>query len=279
MASPVYDLAVQGFLAFTRVSLSISQRKIARDPLSGLVNGANLIFYANLFPFLSTGSSPLLVYDGSNPTPVAGTADFDTGEITLGSAPVSQPLATYTFTPYTGKQVIRFLVSGLDEMESRWPRGYTLLDALGQPANEDSPQILVADSQGNDPPITGDLTFSQSRVQPALLIACADYAYNVAVLGDAARTDHLVREGIRGMTIDKTKRPANMEVALDRLDKKVEDILFSAQREQLGSSAYGGFIASPLTLDYLYNYEWQTSSKLQDTRLEAGFHVASRVFN
>lgn len=277
MASPIFDLAVQGFLAFTRVSLSIAQRKIARDPLSGLVNGSNKIFYCNLFPLLSSGSTPLVVYDGVNS--VAGSADYDTGEITLTAAPAAQPLATYTYTPYTGTQVIRFLVSGLDEMESRWPRGYTLVDALGQPANETSAQLLVANAQGQEPVIAGDVTFSTSRVQPALLIACADYAYNVSVLGEAARTDHLVREGIRGMTIDKTKRPANMEVALDRLNKKVEDILFSAQREQMGSAAYGGFIASPLTLDYLYNQEWQTSSKLMDTRLEAGFHVASRVFN
>jgi hypothetical protein len=277
MAPPSYDLAIQGFLAFTRVSLSIAQRKMARDPLSGLVNGSNKVFYTTLFPLLSSGSTPLIVYDGVNS--VVGAADFDTGEITLNNVPTNQPLATYTFTPYTGQQVIRFLVSGLDEMESRWPRGYTLVDALGNPANETSAQLLISDGQGQDPQITGNLTFSQSRVQPALLIACADYAYNVSVLGEAARTDHLVREGIRGMTIDKSKRPANMEVALERLNAKVEDILFSAQREQMGSAAYGGFIASPLTLDYIYNMEWQTSSKMLDTRVQAGFHVASRVFN
>lgn len=279
MAAPIFDLAIQGFLAFTRVSLSIAQRKIARDPLAGLVNGANKVFYTNFWPMLSSGSSPIVLYDGASPAVGGGTADYDTGEVVLANVPTSQPLATYTFTPYTGTQVIRFLINGFVEMESRWGRGYKLVDGSGAAADETSARILVADSNGLEPTITGNLTFSQSILQIGFLIACADYAYNVAVLGEAARTDHMVREGIRGMTVDKTKRPPNMEVALDRLDTKLSDTLYSAQLEQLGTAVYGAFIAGPLTLDYLYNQEWQTSSKLLGTRDQAGFHVASRVFN
>lgn len=279
MASPIFDLAIQGYLAFTRVSLSIAQRKIARDPLSGLVNGSNKVFYTNFWPMLSSGSTPIVLYDGATPLGGGGSADYDTGEITLNAAPANQPLATYTYTPYTGTQVIRFLINGFVEMESRWGRGYKLVDGAGNAADETSARILVADANGSEPVITGNLTFSQSILQIGYMISCADYAYNVAVLGEAARTDHMVREGIRGMTVDKTKRPPNMEVALDRLDTKLNDMLYSAQLEQLGTGVYGAFIASPLTLDYLYNQEWQTSSKLLGTRDQAGFHVASRVFN
>lgn len=276
MALPSYNLAVQGYVGFTRVSLSLAQRRIARDPLSGPVNSSNRVFYTNFAPLLSSGSNPLRVYSGGST--VTGSADYDTGEITLDAVPTSQPLATYTYSPYTGAQIMRFLINGFAEMEGRWRQGYQLLDSLGVLADENSDALFVCNQHGEEP-VCGSLTFSTSIAQQALLMACADYAYNLAVMGEAARTDHMLKEGNRGMMIDKTRRPGNIELLMKRLDDQINGLLYSAQAETLGGSIYGAFIASPLTLDYLKTLEWQTSSKEGNTRSQAGYHLAARIFN
>jgi len=261
MANPAYDLAVQGIVNFARYGRVLSQRKIARDPLSGVVDGTNTTFYSQYFPILTSGS--LLVYTSGSQ--VSGTADYDTGEITLNTAPSVQPLATYTFTPFAASQVLQFVVDGFTEMENRWTRGWQLVDATGQPANENSANIYVADSSGSDP-VCGAILFSESIAQIGFLQACTEYTYIRANLYDAAIGDFEYRESKGGAYINKSKRSTNLDMALKAADAKAKRALEQAQIQFYpNGDQYGAYISNPATAIYQTVYEWQAAAKLDDT--------------
>ncbi len=251
-----FDLKVEGLAAFARLDRVLAQRKIARDPLSGVVDGSNRVFYTNYYPILSSGS--LYVYVAG--VAVAGTYDADTGEITTGSAPATQPVATYTFIPHTTSQQLSFLLSGFQEMELRWPRSWVVKDASGNDADENSANLYVQDGSGGDP-LTG------KTAQIAFFLTCCRYSYLMAVLTGAANTDYLWRETVRGMSVDKTKRPGNLAQAIGLADQRVKEALAVAQDAYYtDGSHYGGFVGSPVTEEYALSMEWQTSAEDNDNR-------------
>lgn len=268
----MYDLAITGITAFARFGRVLSQRKIPRDPLLGFVDGTNKTFFTNYKPLLTSGSAAVYV----GPNQVGGTADFETGEITLTAAPIDQPVATYTFTPYTPTQILQFVISGFDEMEGRWSRDWKLVDGSGVVADETSAQILVADKDGNDP-TCGNFLFSTSRIQQALLTACCEYKYTETQLLEAAIGDFQYREGLRGMLVDKTIRPENIERALKVLDETVKRVMQEAMDSYYpGGEHFGGYQSSPATAEYMETLEWQTVSKADDYRGNLGYHISLR---
>src|SRR5512143_2650505 len=102
----MYDLAVDGVRDFSRYSNLLGQRKISRDPLSGLADGTNTAFHTQDAPILSSGS--VSVYNASGVGVLVSSVDYDTGEIVMPSAVTYQPTATYTYTPYTTSQIKSF---------------------------------------------------------------------------------------------------------------------------------------------------------------------------
>lgn len=250
-----YDLGVQGVRDFHRLEGVLGRRKISRDPLSGVVDGVNKIYHTNYFPLLSSGST--FVYVGANPQ--AGTVDVDTGEITTGSAPGTQPVATYTFTPYTTSQQLSFLIGGLYEMEARWTRGWKLLDAGGGNADEDSANLYVDDA-GSDP-LTG------KPLQIGFYMACCRYSYLLALLTGSANTDYEWRETVRGMSVDKSRRPTNLAAALEAAERAMQAAMEEAQNAfYTDGSHLGSFIGSPMTLGYVEGMEWQSAAEIDDNR-------------
>lgn len=266
-------MAVAGIAVFSRFGNVLAQRPISRDPLSGVVDGQNKVFHTNFYPMLTTGS--LVVKAGVNLA--TGTADYGTGEIELDQAPAVQPVATYTFTPYTPTQIAQFLFGGFDEMELRWLRNYRLVDGSGNPASESSAAILVVDSDGADPPF-GSFTFSASRAQIAFLMLCAEYRMYSAEAGNAAINDFSFREQLRGMAVDKSQRPKNLEALLARLEKRLALALDIAQSEFFDGSQFGAGINNPITYDYLRNFEWQESSKAMDYVGQLPYNYSQRIF-
>lgn len=274
MAAPSFDLAIGGIAAFTRTGTVFVRRPISRDPLSGVIDGANKVFHTNFFPVLTAGS--LRVYDGADL--VSGSADYDTGEITLGHPPAQQPVASYTFSPYNALQTLQFLISGFDEMELRWNRSFKLVDSSGAAADENSAQLLVADKTGADP-VCGATVFSLSRVQIAYLMLCTEYRYYLSGAGDAAFSDFAIRETLRGMMVDKSKRPSNLQAQLAILERRLQAALSVAQDDFYpGGDQYGGAIYDPVTLDYAVNFEWQESSKQQGINAGLGYQYSNRIF-
>ena len=275
MAAPAYDLAVQGFRDFARYGRALSQQPISRDPLSGVVDGANTVFHTNYFPILASGS--LVVRVGN--AVVGGTANYDTGEVTLTAPPATQPVASYTFTPYTNTQILQFLLMGFDEMERRYPRNWQVVDLLGAAATEESANLYVADEDGAEPVILGDLIFSASRLHIGFLQLCAEYRYYRAVHGLKAMTSYMWRETVRGMTVDQSKVPLNMKEFLEALEGDLELAATAIDASYHGGEVYGGYVSSPATLGYLGGYEWQTASKDQSYRsLYPGYHYPLRTF-
>ena len=269
----LYDLAVTGFTGFARYGRVLSQRKIPRDPLIGVVDGTNKTFFTNYKPLLTSASTAVIV----GLTAVGGSVDYETGQVDLTAAPNDQPQATYTFTPYTATQILQFVISGFEEMEgARWQRGWKLVDAAGNTADETSPNVYVVDSSGADPNC-GGIIFSLSRVQQAFLMACCEYRYMLSQLDEATLSDFQYREGSRGMWVDKSKRPANIDLAVGRADEKVKRSLQQAQDAFYTSGEHlGAYVPNPVTAEYKDLLEWQTHSKQQDYRGQLGYGISYR---
>lgn len=270
----MYDLLVSGFLDFNRFATVLAKRTISRDPLSGVLDGVNRVFKTSYYPILTTGS--LRVYAYSSGSVLGGTADYDSGEVVLDTAPSVQPEATYTYTPYTTTQTTQFLISGFDEMELRWSRGWQLMTTGSNPgtsvgdwteATDTSLNIYVTDTTGSGDPLCGSVYFSKSRVQLALYMACCEYRMLLSQLSDHSINDIQYREGLRGMLVDATKRPPNIALALEAANKRIEAALARAMEQFYpDGDHYGGFQADPATRDYMAGHEWQTDSKDNDVR-------------
>jgi hypothetical protein len=269
----MYDLAVQGFVDFPRYALALDQRKIARDPLSGMVDGTNKTYYTTYSPLLTSGSLQVYVNGGL----VNGTADYNTGEINLSSAPGAQPKATYTFSPLSTTQILQFLTSGFDEMELRWERGWRLTDSLGALATETSDRLNVVDDTGGDP-TCGYTTFSQSRVQVAFLMACCEYRYRLTQYASASDSDFAYRS-TGGVSIDKSKRPSNFEAMVRMLDERIVRSLRVAQEQFYPTMEHmGGYTSPPMSQEYAANLEWQAESNAMNVRSTLGYQVSFRPF-
>lgn len=268
-----YDLAVRGMADFTRLQSVLDQKPISRDPLSGILDSVNTVFHANYYPVLTTGSFGIYV----NNALVTGTANYDTGEVILSAAPASQPFANYTYTPFTARQILSFTIGGFTEMEGRWSRGWQLLDGTGAWADEDSANVYVTDGSGNDP-TAGSTVFSASRAQIGFLMACAEYRYAKSTLLHSAVNDYMWRESVRGMTVDKSRAPANLKLAADVLLENLMAAMAQAEVQYYpGGDQYGGYSANPATVDYLSNFEWQADSKASGNYVGAlGFNISYR---
>lgn len=273
MTAPRFDLALAGVAGFTRTCLTLPKRKISRDPLSGVLDGVNKTFHTTYFPLQTSGS--LVVYQGADS--VSGTADFDTGEITLASVPAQQPLATYTFLPYTTTQMAAIVVAGFYEMEGRWARGWKLVDGSGNAATESSAAIYIADQDGLEPVLNGR-EFTDVSVQMALLAACTEYAFYRMSWGESALSDYSFRETTKGMSVDKSRRPANLRDAVQELNDEIERILEQAQTQSSGGANYGGYVANLSTRSYMLSHEWQTESALLSYRTTLAYTQPTRSF-
>lgn len=270
-----YDLGVQGFVGFARFGRVLSQTPIARDPLSGVVDGENRTFFANYYPLLTSGSLAVWVDSVSVP----GSCNYDTGEVTLVTPPLSQPKASYTTTPFTSAQILNFLVGGFQTLEGEWwSRGWQLHDALGAMADESSANLYIVDRDGIDP-VIGSTVFSGNWTQIALYQACVRLYYLRLTLEHKASVAYMWRETVRGMTVDQTKMPANIALAIKSAEAEVERMLAQAQSQVYPDGGhYGGFIADARSLDYVTNFEWQTSAKDNDNWEGWGYHNPIRRF-
>jgi hypothetical protein len=268
---PAYDLLTRGFADFVRLDNVLEQQTISRDPLSGILDSQNVTFHTNYYPVLTSGSFG--IYVGGVLVP--GTANYDTGEVTLNSPPESQPEANYTFTPYTAKQISSFTIQGFLEMEGMWPRGWQLLDGGGAWADENSSNVYVLDGNGVDPIFAGT-TFSQSRLQVGFFVACCEYRFIKTQRRTSSITDYMWRESVKGMTIDKSKRPSNLNEIMDDLRIDLIRMMDQAQIQYYGGDNLGGFISDPVTLYYASSFEWQVAAKANNNWSLEGFNVSWR---
>lgn len=256
-----FELWTDGLTVVDRTARLFNKRVVARDPLSGVVDGVNTIFYANYYPLLSSGSIGLYVGGNTAVSASAYTIDYDAGCFVLTPAPVSQPSANYTFAKYSETIIRSVMVAGFDEMEGRWLRGLTLSDTLSAiaPITEYSSHAYLVDSSGSDPQV-GAITWSQSRAQIDFYAKCTQLAFYRTLAGEHALSDFIWKEA-QGLFIDKSKTVPNLMAVIAELEKAMAKVQENAQLEWYGSDAlYGGTITPPATREFLAHRYWQRAS-------------------
>ena len=266
----MYDLASDGVADLGR-SVLFRTRLIKRDALSGPVDGSNKVFRSTYYPMLSSGS--IIVYtDGSVVSPADYSVDYEAGVVVFTTAPPGQPEADYTYTQLTSSQFIDILMAGFDEMEGRWNREFVLSSdgTTYVRATQASTNIYLAVKSATnavtDPPFR-ETTFSGSRTQIRFLIACCEYGLLQMRAEDAAPSLYTFREGTGGLTVDKSRIPANLERSLERKERQLARLMAEAQAEYYeDGEAWGAYVAPPMTEEYEDVYQWQEDARDQDRR-------------
>lgn len=269
-----FNLWTDGVRLLSRISRELNTHYIHNDPLSGIVDSSNVVFFSTYTPILSSGSTE--VRDNTNAVVSSGSysVDHEPGTFTFTFAPIYQPRATYTTARFPDRVLRSFLVAGFDEMESRWSRGYTLSDVVGvsivNPITEDSAAAYVVNTSGSQPVLNasgplGPIYVFDSRTQIGFFTKCVHYAYLLILLGEHAQSDFIWTEA-QGLRVDKSAIPKNLELAKQNVLKALERAQEVAQVEQMGTALYGGAITSPLTREYIAHRFWEKRSKDEDWR-------------
>ena len=255
---PFFDLAVEG-LARLRRTTPFGEQPIAWEPLSGLVDGSNMRFRTRRSP-VKTNSITVYV---SN---VAVVAVFTAPDIvTLAAAPAAQPYATYVYQPLSDLRGKQLLMDGIYEMERRWPRGWRLSSTTSSytaATEADSHIYILASGSLTDP--SSEVALSTSENQRALCLSCAMYVYRLAQAWVASIAAVSIRGSGGGMTLDRRSIPRAMMDMLAVYDKRLQSQLIQGMMEWSGGASLGGALSPFATRDYMQQWEWQTSSILQD---------------
>jgi len=252
-----YDLfsASGGIADLTRFTQLLDLRRVTRDPLSGIVDGTNYIFNTTYSPCLSSGSTTVYV-NYVNQT--GYTFIYDTGEVQLATPPAYQPFANYTACSETSETIKRMLMLGLDEMETRWSRGFRLSSSLSSyvAATESDTSAYIVDPTLLIDPISGQSSFSLSRAEIGFYMKSVQYAYFSHQQYDTAMAGISYKEA-GGMSVSTVSRSKDLGNLLTRLDKEMAKQLISIQAAWLQGGGFAAFIGPYHTKDYLGNFSWQ----------------------
>jgi hypothetical protein len=257
----MYNLLVEGIRDLSRYTSLLQQRKVSHDSLSGIVDGSNKTFYTQFSPVLTSGS--LIAYVSGSPVVVDST-DYDTGTIVLSGIPSKQPDATYTYTPFTVSQRVSMLMSGFDEMQSRWVRSdwYASSGSVAPVVTptEDDTNIFIVQltSSGSliDPQCSGPVPFSELRTQIRFYMACCEYSYLARQLTENALTGISFRERA-GAQIDRTRIVPNLKMALDTAESNAVRTMRAAwDQYYVNGEQYGTAIPPEHSVGYETQYNW-----------------------
>jgi len=253
----MYDLMVDGYRDIKRF---VEIRKVGRDPLSGILDGSNRLFFTTYSPLMY--GADMTLYDGDG-TVSSGSyfVDHETGEVYVDAAPSSQLMATYFLCEYPQSRMTRFLMQAFHDMESRLHRGWRLSSGSVEyeSATEDSDHIYIVDKGSNADPVAGQLSFSTSWVQFGFYLANLEYAIAMSKMNEAAG-GFLWRED-RGITVDKSRVASGRALSLQFIEERLKRYTMAASDEYYNGTQYGSYQQSPVTEHYAYDYEWQTASK------------------
>lgn len=262
-----YNLWTDGLIDVDRLVRLFNKQQRAHEPMSGLVDGSNVYFYAQYTPILSSGS--VGVYT-SGSDPLASTAyilDYDAGLVVFNSAPAVQPTISYQTARYSDMIIRSLLIAGFDEMELRWSRGLCISETLGYLTliTEYSSAAYITDSSGSAPYSVNGVPFENSRVQIGFYSKCVQLAYIKSLLPESALFGYLWAES-GGLRVDKSMTSKNLKLAIDALEKDLEKAKDNVQVEWSGSSVWGGAVLTPYTADFVSHRWWQKDSIAKNIR-------------
>lgn len=227
-------------------------KKVVREPLEGLVSGK--VFH---LPYAPAQEDSVVVYDSAGATVGTGayTLDEEAGSVVFTTAIGAAHSASYTYQAYTDAQLLNFCKEGFDNMQREYPRPLYVVSSGDNYVS--STTSTVTD------PVLGTTTFGDSRIQQDFLITCSEYALVKALWQQATMEAIDVREGITGMRVDRSKRPATMLPSLEEIERRVEDAAFVAadEADDTGALFEGGVIPGAKSDDYSNRYDWWTDSE------------------
>jgi len=233
-------------------SMLWNERVVVREPLEGLVDGSNAVFYTVQRPVSSTG---ITVYDN------AGT-EFSSGSYTIDSyefgtvrftstAPTATYYISYTAQSLTDTQLTNIVKNGFDKMEQEYSRGWYITDS----------SISSSSSSVIDPTIGGGLTFSVSRLHVSFYLLCCEWALAFALRKYAAANYFRYRENrASGVQIDRSMNADQLKVIMDDLQEQITDVVVQVA-DQSGDAPWGSFTPAGHSDQWSTGWDWWTDSK------------------
>ena len=227
-----------------------NSRQVTYEPLQGLLDGANTVFFTRLSPI---GSS-LTLYDSSGS--IAATdysvLSYETGTIQFDDPPVETIYITYTVQNMTDDELLQVVKEGFDEMERRYPRRWSLVSS--------NSSIYVSSDQNGDTvtdPTTGPRVFSKSRVQIGFYLLCCQYALTEALELHAAEHYFMYREGrALGVAVDRTRNAEHLRQMKEHLDNKIWQALGAAAYDANDQAFYSDYIQGARSNVYETEFDW-----------------------
>ena len=263
----MYDLVSDAFDDYYARRVG-GKRKLRREPLSGILDGANVVFMAPLFPILASPK----VYLGTTLLTVTTdySVDTDSGVFTFVNPPNVQPSADITVVPLTSSEIALYAWAGFNLMEAEWHRGYLLSSSSSvyAMAAYDSSHIYVVDGgvitgQAVSDPVTGASTFSASQTQRQVIARCTELAYLDSLLYEASLSDVDFAERVGGARVNASRRPTNIKQSRDVAMKQVEDSIMAAMMESDPSLTFlGARRSAPRSTEYSAIWAWEDTGSI-----------------
>lgn len=228
-----------------------NERALTREPLEGLVDSSNKVFYLAHFP-VSSGDT-LAIYDASDTVISSGSytvESYETGVVSFTTAPSEKYTASYTAQSLTDTELTNTVKNGFDKMEAEYNRNWYLV----------SDQISSSSSSVVDP-VTGSYTFSTSRLQVKLYLLCCEYELIKARAKYAAAYHMKYRESrTGGVQIDRTQSANQLMSLLAIIQKDIDDAVLACAN-QSDDTPWGVWIPGGRSDVYDSSFDWYTDSK------------------
>lgn len=222
-----------------------NERALTREPLEGLVDGTNKVFYLAHFPASSSG---LAIYDASGTVVSSGSysvESYETGVVSFTTAPSEGYTASYTVQALTDTELTNVAKAGFDKMEAEYNRNWYLVDAY-----------VSSSSSSVVDPVTGSYTFSTSRLQVKLYLLCCEYELIKARARYAAAYHMRYRESrTGGVQIDRTQSADQLMALLKIIQQDIEDAVIVCAN-QAGDNPWGVYVPGTRSDVFEDTFDW-----------------------
>jgi hypothetical protein len=229
-----------------------NERAVVREPLEGLFDASNKVFYTAQKPIASTG---ITVYDNNGDEYSSGSYTVDSHEFGTvrftGTAPSTLHYISYTAQMFTDDQLTDIAKNGFDKMEQSYPRGWFLT----------SGSIISSSSSTVVDPVVGSTTFSASRLHVKLYLLCCEWELAFAMRKYAAMNYFSYRESrSAGVSVDRTRNADHLKAIMSDLQDQIDDIVDKVA-SQADDYPWGSWVPGSKSDSYLDTWDWYTDSR------------------
>ena len=231
-------------------SLFWNERAVVREPLEGLVDSSNCVFYTAQKPISATG---ITVYDNDGDEVSSGSYSVDStefGTIRFDTAPSALHYVSYTAQSLTDTVLTNIVKNGFDKMEQSYNRNWYITDS-----SISSSASSVVD------PVVGSLTFSVSRLQVKLYLLCCEYELVYALWKHAAANYFQFRESrSAGVQINRTRNADQLKEVLAVLQGQIDDVIVSVANQQ-DDTPWGSWVPGTKSDTYISSWAYWPDGK------------------